>query len=448
LNRESLTMEFKREYTEDIKKTVISFANTEGGEILIGIDDDGTVVGVDDAHAIALQVTNSIRDSIKPDVTMFVRCETKELDGRIVVAVEVQRGTARPYYLAGKGIRPEGVYVRQGASTVPATESAILKMIKETGGDNYETVRALNQELTFAIAEKAFKEERIRFGTEQKRTLGIIGEDGAFSNLGLLLSDQCVHTVKIAVFEGSGKTVFKDRAEFSGSLLKQANDIYEYIDKHNRTKAEVSGLRRIDMRDYPPDAVREALLNSIVHRDYSYSGSILISLFDDRIEFVSLGGLPKGITYSDLMLGVSVLRNDRLAQVFYRLRLIEAFGTGIPKIMECYRGQKAQPVIEISDNAFKITLPNTNFGREVLPEDDGLSDTERKVIGYLSGRDSASRREIEEAIGLSQSTTIRVLNALIDRQLILRLGRGKNTTYTAGEVHGVPIRGHITVNTK
>lgn len=435
MNRESLTMEFKRKYTEDIKKIVISFANTEGGEILIGVDNDGAAVGVDNADEIMLKATNAVRDSIKPDVTMFVLCEAKEIEGKMVVAVKVQRGTARPYYLAGKGIRPEGVYVRQGASTVPATESAILKMIQETAGDDYETARSLKQELTFAGAEKAFKEENIRFGDEQKRTLGIIGEDGAFSNLGLLLSDQCVHTIKVAVFEGSTKTVFKDRAEFSGSLLEQLNDVYEYIDEHNRTRAEFSGLKRIDMRDYPPEAIREALLNAIVHRDYSYSNSILISIFDDRIEFVSLGGLPKGIDYSDLMLGVSVLRNNGLAHVFYRLRLIEAFGTGIPKILECYHNQKAQPTIEVSDNAFKVTLPNTNFLREVSveveDEDDGLSDNERKVMRYLARCDTASRREIEAAIGLSQSTTIRVLNALVDKELILKLGGGKNTRYAA-----------------
>ncbi len=428
-------MEFKRKYTEDIKKIVISFANTEGGEILIGVDNDGAAVGVDNADEIMLKATNAVRDSIKPDVTMFVLCEAKEIEGKMVVAVKVQRGTARPYYLAGKGIRPEGVYVRQGASTVPATESAILKMIQETAGDDYETARSLKQELTFAGAEKAFKEENIRFGDEQKRTLGIIGEDGAFSNLGLLLSDQCVHTIKVAVFEGSTKTVFKDRAEFSGSLLEQLNDVYEYIDEHNRTRAEFSGLKRIDMRDYPPEAIREALLNAIVHRDYSYSNSILISIFDDRIEFVSLGGLPKGIDYSDLMLGVSVLRNNGLAHVFYRLRLIEAFGTGIPKILECYHNQQAQPTIEVSDNAFKVTLPNTNFLREVSveveDEDDGLSDNERKVMRYLARCDTSSRREIEAAIGLSQSTTIRVLNALVDKELILKLGGGKNTRYAA-----------------
>ena len=139
-------MELKREYTEDIKKTVIAFANTEGGEILIGVDDDGAVVGVDDAAGMMLKVKNAIRDSIKPDVTVFVLCEEKELEGKRVVAVKVQRGAARPYYLAGKGIRPEGVYVRQGASSVPATESAILRMIKETGGDDYETTRSLKQD--------------------------------------------------------------------------------------------------------------------------------------------------------------------------------------------------------------------------------------------------------------------------------------------------------------
>jgi len=217
-------------------------------------------------------------------------------------------------------------------------------MIRETGGDDYETTRSLKQELTFGSAEKAFREDNIRFGEEQKRTLGIIGEDGAFSNLGLLLSDQCVHAVKAAVIEGIGKTVFKDRAEFSGSLLTQVNDAYEYIGKYNRPRAEFSGLRRIDMHDYPPDALREALLNAIVHRDYSYSASILISIFDDRIEFVSLGGLPTGIAQNDLMLGVSVLRNSRLANVFYRLHLIEAFGTGIPKIMECYHGPSSAPL--------------------------------------------------------------------------------------------------------
>ncbi len=426
---EGITTEFKREYTDEIKKTVIAFANTRGGEVLIGVEDDGTVAGVPDVDGTMLKVTNALRDSIKPDITMFLLCEKREMDGKDVVAVSVQKGTACPYYLAAKGLRPEGVFVRQGASTVPATGSAILKMIKETDGDDYEAARSLNQELTFQDAARFFAEEHIPFEQEQKRTLGLVSEDGVFTNLGLLLSDQCMHTTKLAVFQGSSKTVFKDRAEFSGSLFKQMEDIYAYIDRFNRIRAEFPGLKRVDTRDYPPEALREAMLNAIVHRDYSYSASTFISIFDDRIEFVTLGGLPKGIAMSDVMMGVSVPRNRRLANIFYRLHLIEAFGTGMLKIKECYAGCSGQPAVEASENAFKITLPNVNYEAETSVQRKPLSEKERRILEYISAKPSASRAEIEAATGLSQSVTVRALKKLLELGLIQKRGNGKNTKY-------------------
>ena len=426
---EGITTEFKREYTEDIKKTVIAFANTRGGEVLIGAEDDGTVLGVADVDGTMLKATNALRDSIKPDVTMFLLCERREMDGKDVVAIKVQKGTACPYYLAAKGLRPEGVFVRQGASTVPATGSAILKMIKETDGDDYEAARSLNQELTFQDAECFFTEEHISLGQEQKRTLGLVSEDGVFTNLGLLLSDQCPHTAKLAVFQGSGKTVFKDRAEFSGSLFRQMKDLYDHIDRFNRIRAEFPGLKRVDTRDYPPEALREAMLNAIVHRDYSYSASTFVSIFDDRIEFVTLGGLPKGIAMSDVMMGVSVPRNRRLANIFYRLHLIEAFGTGILKIKECYAGRSCQPAVEASENAFKITLPNVNHEAEAANRKHPLSEKEQRILDFVSTRQSASRAEIEAAAGLSQSVTIRALKRLLELELIQKRGNGKNTIY-------------------
>lgn len=131
------------------------------------------------------------------------------------------------------------------------------------------------------------------------------------------------------------------------------------IDRYNRTRAEFDGLKRIDIREYTITAVREALLNYIVHRDNSFSGSTLISIFDDRIEFVTIDGLVKGISKEDILLGVSILRNKNLADIFYRLKLIEAYGTGIHKIMESYNINSVSPRIEVTENAFKITLHNT-----------------------------------------------------------------------------------------
>ena len=361
---ENKTTEFKREYVEDIKNTIVAFANCEGGTLYIGVNDDGKVCGIDNVDDTMLRVTNAIRDAVRPDITMFVECRNDVMDEKSIVCVTVRRGTARPYYLHGKGIRPEGVYVRQGASTVPATDAAILNMIKETSGDSYEAARSLNQNLTFNKAADFFKKRKVAFAKAQMRTLHLIGEDDTYTNLAFLLSEQCTHMIKLAVFEGSKKSVFKDRRELSGSLLEQLEKAYDYINRYNRTRAEFSGLDRLDMRDYPPEAIREALLNAIVHRDYSFSAATLISIFEDRIEFVTVGGLVKGIALEDVMLGVSALRNQYLANIFYRLRLIEAYGTGILKINECYSDYTVQPLIETTGNAFKITLPNTNFHAE------------------------------------------------------------------------------------
>jgi ATP-dependent DNA helicase RecG len=252
-----------------------------------------------------------------------------------------------------------------------------------------------------------------------------MGASGIYTNLGLLLSDQCIHTVKLAVFEGTAKVLFKDRREFTGSLLKQLNDIYEFIDRYNRNRSEIEGLRRTDKRDYPVEAVREALLNALVHRDYSFSDSTLISIFDNRIEFTTIGGLVKGITFDDVMLGISVARNRNLANVLYRLTLIEAYGTGMPKIIRSYEGFSVKPQIEVTDNAFKITLPNTNEASK----NSLLNDNERIMLDLFKNKDFIVRRDVEAALSASQSMAGRLLKGLLTKGEIRAVGGGKNTRY-------------------
>lgn len=422
---ENMNTELKREYITGINKTVVAFANTNGGSIYIGISDDGNVVGVENVDDVMLKVGNSVRDSIKPDVTLFVDYQPEVIEEKTVLVIAVQKGTSSPYYLAGKGIRPEGVYVRQGASSVPATETAILNMIKDTDGEKYEDIRSLNQELTFIEAAREFETYQVEFGVSQQKTLGLMNTDGIYTNLGLLLSDQCVHTIKLAFFQGTAKVVFKERREFSGSLLKQLNDAFEFIDRYNRTRAEFEGLRRIDKRDYPVEAVRESLLNALVHREYSFSDSTLISIFDDRIEFVTIGGLVKGITFDDMMIGISVARNRKLANIFYRLTLIEAFGTGVPKIMRSYEGFTVIPKIEVTHNAFKITLPNINEAEEAAV----LSENERAIMALFTDKDTITRKDVEAVLSVSQAMAARVLKGLVDKSEIRVIGGGKNTKY-------------------
>jgi len=442
--QESETVELKAVVVDEVKKEIIAFANSDGGKLYIGVRDDGTVVGVDDPDGTALQVSNMVRDSIKPDVTMFLHYKTIEEDGKKIIEINVQRGTDRPYYIAKKGMRPEGVYVRQGYSSVPATDTAIRCMIKETDGDRFETMRCLEQELTFEATEQEFRFRKVEFGPQQMRTLKLVDNDGLYSNLALLLSDQNPHTIKVAVFQGTKQMIFKDRREFGGSLMKQMSEVYDYIDFRNQIRATIEKLSRIDVRDYPVIAVREALLNLLVHRDYSFSASALISIYDDRIEFVSIGGLLPGIELEDIMAGLSVCRNQNLANVFYRLHLIEAYGTGLTKIMEAYEGTSEKPIISTTKNSFKITLPNVNakYENKAVPAPienapsvpaSELDENEQRVLIYVREHGAITRPETEELLGASASTASRLIKKMVKAGLLTQHGKARSVRYMSAE---------------
>ena len=426
--QESETVECKEIVVDDIKKEIIAFANCQGGKLYVGVRDDGQIIGVANADEVVQQISNMVRDAVKPDITMFLHYEVIVEDAKQMIQIDVQRGTDRPYYLAKKGLRPEGVYVRQGTSTVPATDNAIRRMIKETDGDSFEVLRSLEQELTFEFTAQEFARRKVEFGAPQMKTLGLVNGDGIYTNLGLLLSEQCTHTIKAATFQGADQSIFKDRREFSGSLLQQLHEVYGYIDLRNRTSSTFDGLLRIDKRDYPEVAVREALLNSLVHRDYGFSASTLISVYSDRIEFISIGGLPTGVTLDDVLLGLSVCRNPKLANVFYRLELIEAYGTGLRKIMNAYKGSGKTPEIETTNNAFKIILPNLNEETATQSVPDHEQSPGDDIL-WMVKEGPVSRLEVEQALGVSQATAARLLKQLIQNGKLVQQGRGKNTRY-------------------
>ena len=428
---ESFNVELKEILTSELKKEVVAFANTCDGTIYIGVSDNGEIIGVKNSDDVMERAGASIRNSIKPDLSMYIMLNVEQIENKNIVVIKVQRGASRPYYIAEKGLKPSGVYIRQGNSSVPASEEYIRQMIKETDGDSFEELRSLNQELTFKYADNMFKNANINFGNIQKKTLGIIGEDNLYTNLGLLLSDQCLHTLKIAVFEGKEKGIFKDRKEFKGSLLKQITDAFKYIDFLNKTKATFEGLIRKDERDYPVEAIREALLNAVVHREYSFGASTLINIYEDRMEFVSLGGIVSGISLEAVMLGVSQSRNEKLADVFYRLRLIEAYGTGIQKIFSNYEKYGIKPIFKTEIGAFLVVLPNVHFAvEEKINEKEQLklSEEYEEILAFLE-TGTKSRREIQEYIKVSQTKIITILKKLQKLNLIEKVGKGKNTEY-------------------
>lgn len=448
--REDVNVEYKEvdrlkgTIPESVFKAIIAFANTEGGDIYIGIQDDGTVVGVSDPDDVMTRISNIAHDTILPDILPFIQIRTIEMGGKQVVKTTVLVGTERPYYLAKGGLTSKSVFVRRGSACLPLSEAGIREMIMETSGKSYEECRSVYQDLTFHTLEEEMNERDIEFGISQMKTLKLIGSDGLFTNLALLLSDQCAYTIKVAVFQGRDNEVFRERKEFTGSLLKQLNETYRFLDFYNRTEANFQGLRRTDQRDYPDDAIREALLNSIIHRDYLFSASTIINVYEDRIEFISLGGLVRGISMEAIYLGVSQSRNPNLAAVFYRLGLVESYGTGIRKIMRLYQDYKLKPLIRTAEGAFTVELPNRNENENqknketlvqmelstdnstTLPFPEELID---EVYQFAKEMGRLTRKNIEERFGFGSTKAYRLLKHLCDKNLLTQRKYGKQTYY-------------------
>lgn len=421
---ESETVELKELYTSDLKKEIVALANTNGGTIYIGVQDSGEIVGLDNADFVMQQISSSLRDSIRPDISMFTYIELMQEDSKFFIKLTVSQGTKKPYYLADKGLKPTGVYVRSGTTSAPASEDAIRMMIKLTDGDSFETNRSLNQELTFNTLNDELQKRSLEFTEIQMRNLGILSSDNIYTNMGLLVSDQCRHSIKFAIFQGTDKLVFKDRKELGGSLLAQLTDAYRTIDFYNSTKATFHDLLRTDERDYPEDAVREALLNAIVHRDYSFSGSTFINLYSDRLEIISLGGLVPGLSLEAAMLGASQTRNEKLASLFYRMKLIEAYGTGISKIISCYKGLPVQPKFENVEGAFRVTLPNIHA--QLLSAED---EKYLPILRLFEKKKQITRVDVEEALGAGTTHAINLLKEMLDKELIKKVGNGRLTRY-------------------
>lgn len=419
--KESLTLEFKRELTDAIKREIIAFANTQGGELYIGVDDDGTIIGLDNADKVLESISSMLHDGIQPDILVHTFLEIIELEDKEVVKISIARGARRPYHLKAKGMKPSGVFIRYGTSVTNASEENIRQMIIESDGINYETMRSIQQELTFTEAGAVFNEQNIKFGPEQMRTLGLITDDGYYTNLGLLFSDQCEHTIKCARYLGNDKLEFQDRKEFTGSILAQVEAAYEYLSLNNAKHAYFEGLKRIETESYPSYALREALINAVTHRDYSFSGSILIHLFQDRLELVSVGGLVKGLTLEDIELGISQSRNPKLANVLYRLKWIESYGTGLQRMKESYRGSAIQPFWTVGPNAFVVTLPKNNLS---TPTEDNkiLSD-------WLTQNKEFASKDLENYLNKSKGTVRKIIMELLQSGQIIRIGRGPKTRY-------------------
>lgn len=417
--KESENIEFKRELTNSFIKEVIAFANTSGGTIIIGYNDDGTIYGVDNSKNVLEQISNMIHDSIEPQIDYLVSSKIVEEDNKDIIVVDVLEGTNKPYYIKSKGMTDKGVFIRLGSATEQASKDTIKNLIIESSGITFEKNISYNQNLTFEYTTKIFNENNLKFTKIEMQNLGLIAKDEKYTNLGLLLSDECPYTIKMGVYPDNTKNNFLDSKETEqSSILKQIENVESYLKINNKVKSTINDFKREDTYDYDNSVLRECVLNMIAHRDYDIPGSDLIHVFKDYIEFVSLGGLVKGATIDDIKLGHSASRNIGLVSILHRLGYVEAYGTGIPKIYNSYSLCINKPEIKTAPNTFLISIPKIKYSEEYL-----------KIINYLKNNQVITRESVENILNVGKHKAFILLSDLVNNNILIREGSGKNIIY-------------------
>ncbi len=429
---ETKYVEYKREYTKTILKTVSAMANYHDGYIVIGIDDDLNVIGVEEPKSFKLNLENEINDNILPRPYYEIYEENR--DGKILIIVKIFVGENTPYLYNNKA------YKRMDTSTVPANkieyENLILKG-RNIGYDalNYEGKNIyfnyLNDKLRDRLGINALNDDILK-------TLGLMNGD-KYTIAAALLSDKnpIDHAgISLVRFADKGLNIRDKKILRNISILKQFDNAVEFYHKHINTGELINGVYRETIEEIPLVAYREAIANAIVHREYMLESDIRVEIFDDRAEIISPGGLPIGITEAEYLDGrVSIPRNKIIADIFLRLGIIERLATGIRRIREYYKNSGVNPEFLIAQNSIKVVLPKINHKTESSEQfnifENQLNENELKIMKYVKSTGRIIRKEPEGSLSLKKTQTVQILGGMVDKGVLLKIGAGRNTNYVA-----------------
>ena len=419
MRKESKDVEFKERITRSYLKTVSAYANYKNGKIIFGINDEGEAIGLEKVVENKLNIENTINDTIKPKPEYTLDIE--KIEGKSYIVLNVKKGDFPPYYYNGKA------YKRNDTSTIEVDTVELNRLILQGSNLDYEAIEIENEKLEFKFLEKKMKEVVgiKELNLDILKTLNLY-ENKKFNIAAELFSDsnnRKFSGIDIVVLgENINKILFRENIERK-SILEQYYEAISVFERYYEYE-EIVGAERIKKEKVSKEAFRESVANAIVHRLWDINANIKIVMSNDKIEIISPGSLPLGMSEDEYMRGyVSVLRNPIIANIFYRLGIIEKFGTGIKRIKYEYRESFVKPAFEIYENSIRITLPVI----EIIPKN--LVNGEVKVFEILKKHEKLSRKEIEELSKYNKSKVIRAINGLIEKSIAEQVGKGRSVKY-------------------
>lgn len=412
--RETRILEFKETITNTFLKTVSAFSNYNGGTILFGVDDNGNVKGLLDVKQACLDIENKINDSIcpQPDYTIEVQQDH-------TIKLSVKSGIQKPYLYKSKA------YKRNDTATIEVDILELSRLILEGKNIRFEELPCKDQELSFEILYCKLREhiQINTFNQDTLKTLNLYDNDNGYNNAAGILADKN-HFPGIDIMKfGENISIIQKRITFENMSILEVYDKTIDVFRDYYQYEEIQGRDRKIVEKIPEAAFREAVANALIHRTWDMESEIRISMFDDRIEIVSPGGLPSGITEDEYLAGkLSVLRNRILANVFYRLGFVEIFGTGITRIKQLYKEGLSKPDFEVSENTIKTVLP-------IFEKDLDLTEDEKIVYKALSKIMLKPISEIAPYVPFGKSKTTQLLKNMGKKGIITVEGKGRGTKY-------------------
>src|SRR5690606_34842971 len=384
---ETNRIEYKRELNidVDIEKEVIAFLNYhEGGVLYIGIDKTGKVVGVTDADGDALKIKDRIKNNISPSAMGLFDVVVEEREGKEIVKITVASGSEKPYFKKKYGMTEKGCFIRIGTAVEPMPQVMIDKLFATRTRNSIGKIRSNRQDLTFEQLRIYYEEKRKPLNNQFKKSLELLTEDVVLNYAAYLLADENVVSIKVAKYRGTNRVDLVENNEYGYcSLIKATKSVLDKIELENRTATQITSKERIDRRLWNPVAIREAVINSIVHNDFTREVPPKFEIFADRIEITAAGILPEGLNEDDFFDGVSIPRNRELMRVYRDLELVEQLGSGVPRILESY----GKECFRFMGNFIRMTFP---VSKELIHQSrlvdrlvDGLVESQRKIVELI-----------------------------------------------------------------
>ena len=354
LMKESYRIELKLTLTDSLEKEVLAFLNCrEGGTIYIGIDNNGVAQGVHNSDTMQLQIKDRLKNNILPTCMGLFDIIGEEINEKDIIKIIVASGPEKPYYLKKQGMSEKGCFIRVGSATEPMSSRMIEKLFAKRTRNSLGRIRSYRQDLTFEQLKIYYEESGKKLNSKFASNLGLLNEDKVFNYVAFLMSDKNTLSVKVAKYRGLNRVHLAENNEYGYcSIIKATKQVLDKIELENKTKSLITSKKRIDTRLWNAVALREAIINAMVHNDYTNEVPPKFEIFDDRIEITSAGGLPEELSKEEFFQGFSIPRNQEMMRIFKDLEMVEHLGSGIPRILEHYNEES----FKFTENFLRMTF--------------------------------------------------------------------------------------------